>query len=60
MLLTQRQPFKGTRVFEIVDDVIYVSIKTIFRKEKLTIALSKLNPEPVINGHEMAFHDSLE
>ena len=59
MLLTQRQPFKGTRVFEIVDDVIYVSIKTIFRKEKLTIALSKLNPEPVINGHEMAFHDSL-
>jgi len=59
MFLTQKQLFKGTREFRIVGDVIHVNIKTLFRKEKLTVALSKLNPEPVINGDELTFHDSL-
>jgi len=59
MLLTQKQLFKGVRIFEIVDDVIHVNIKSLFRKEKLTVALATLNPEPVVDGEELVFQDGL-
>ncbi|MEJ2390628.1 MAG: hypothetical protein P8019_04425 [Gammaproteobacteria bacterium] len=59
MLLTQKQFFKGDRVFEIVDDVVCVNIKSLFSKERLTVALSTLNPEPVVNDGELAFCDGL-
>lgn len=58
MLLRQKQLFKGARVFEIVDDIIHVNIKSLFNKERITVALSNLNPEPVVNGDELTFYDS--
>lgn len=59
MLLKQKQRFKGSRAFEIFDDIIYVSIKKLFSKEKLTVSLSKLDPEPVVSGNELVFQDGL-
>jgi len=59
MLLTQKQLFKGVRIFEIVDDVIHVNIKSLFLKEMLTVALATLNPEPVVDGEELVFQDGL-
>ena len=55
MKLVQKRFLKGTREFEIVDDAVYVRIKSLFKEEKLTVDLSTLDPEPVINGSELAF-----
>jgi hypothetical protein len=56
MKLIQNQLFKGTREFEIVDDSVFVCIKSPFKQEKLTVDISTLNPEPVVNGSELEFH----
>ena len=54
--LIQKSLLKGTRVFEIVDDVVNVRIKTPFNKEEsLTVMLTVLNPEPVISKSVLAF-----
>jgi len=55
MKLVQKRFLKGTREFEIVDDAVFVRIKSLFKEEKLTVDLSMLDPEPVINGLELAF-----
>ncbi|MDX2507229.1 MAG: hypothetical protein QNL62_22520 [Gammaproteobacteria bacterium] len=55
MKLLQKRFLKGTREFEIIDDAIFVRIKSLFKEEKLTVDLSTLDPEPVINGSELAF-----
>ncbi|WP_410350768.1 hypothetical protein [Thiohalophilus sp.] len=49
MKLVQKHFLKGTREFEIVNDVIHVRMKTPFREEKITLGLAVLDPEPVIN-----------
>ena len=54
--LVQRQFLKGSREFEIMDDAVHARIKTPFREEKLTVGLSMLDPEPVINKSELEFH----
>ena len=56
MKLIQKQLFKNTREFEIIDDAVHVRKKGLLKEEKLTVGLSMLNPEPVINGPEMEFH----
>lgn len=60
MKLIQKHIFKGTREFEIVDDAIYMRIKSLLKEEKLTVGLSTLNPEPVINKAFMDFHDRVK
>lgn len=54
--LIQRQFLKGIREFEIVDDVINVRIKTLFNREKSTVSLTSLNPDPVVNKQYLEFH----
>ncbi len=56
MKLVQKRFLKGSREFEIADDAIFVRIKSLFKEEKLTVDLSILDPEPVINDSEMVFY----
>lgn len=56
MKLKQTQFLKGSREFEIVDDTLFVSIKSFFKEVKLTVDLSTLDPEPVIKGSELKFY----
>ncbi len=60
MKLVQKQFLKGSREFEIVDDVINVRIKTPMKEEKLTVDLSILNPDPVENGSFLDFHSRVK
>ncbi len=53
--LKQKHLLKGTREFEIVDDVVNVRIKTFKREESLTVMLTVLNPEPVITKSFLEF-----
>lgn len=54
--LIQKAFLKGTREFEIVEDTVFVRIKSLGKEEKLTVTLSTLDPEPVINGSELVFY----
>ena len=58
MKLVQKRFLKGTREFEIIDDAVFVRIKSLFKEEKLTVGLSTLDPEPVINGSELEFYSN--
>ena len=60
MKLVQKQLFKGTREFEIVDTLVNFRIKTTFKEEKLTVDLSMLNPEPVLNEPFLEFHSRVK
>ena len=60
MKLVQKQHFKGTREFEIVDTLVNFRIKTAFKEEKLTVDLSMLNPEPVLNEPFLEFHSRVK
>ena len=60
MKLVQKQLFKGTREFEIEDDVINFRLKTPFKEEKLTVDLSILNPEPEVNEPFLDFHSRVK
>mgnify|MGYP001550140873 CR=1 FL=1 len=54
--LLQKHIFKGTQEFEIVDDVVNVRMKPRLRKEEtLTVMLTVLNPEPLINKSLLEF-----
>lgn len=54
--LIQKQAFKGTREFEILDDSVNILIKSPFKKdETLTVMLAVLNPEPVISKSRLEF-----
>jgi hypothetical protein len=57
MKLVQKVFLKGSREFEIVDDAIFIRIKSLFKEEKITVDLSILDPEPVINGSEVVFYN---
>lgn len=60
MKLVQKHLLKGTREFEIAGDLIQVRIKTPFKEEKLTVVLSMLNPDPVVNGPYLEFHSRVK
>lgn len=57
MKLIQKSFLNCTREFELVDDVVNVRIKKLFKEEKLTVGLLILNPEPVINEPYLEFND---
>ena len=57
MKLVQKSFLKATREFEIIDeDTVYLRIKGLLKEEKVTVSLSMLNPEPVVNGSELEFY----
>ena len=60
MKLVQKQFLKGSREFELDDEVINFRIKTALKEEKLTVDLSILNPEPVVNGALLEFHSRVK
>jgi len=53
--IVQKHPELGTRDFELVDDAIEYRIKSPFADEELSVVLSVLNPEPVIDGQMLYF-----
>lgn len=53
--LVQKQLLRGTHEYEIVGEELHVRVKTPFQEEKLTIMLTVLNPEPVIDKSSLAF-----
>ena len=60
MKLVQKQFLKGRREFEIVDDSINVRIKALFKEEKISVMLTGLNPDPIINGPFLEFHSRVQ
>ena len=54
--LIQKQLFKGSQEFELVDDAVNVRIKTPFKEERFSVILSILDPEYIINGSKLEFH----
>jgi hypothetical protein len=54
--LTQNLFLKGTREFELEGDIVNVRIKRLFKEERLTVGLSTVNPEPVVNNTYLEFH----
>lgn len=53
--LIQKDPDRGTREFELVDDAIEYRISSPFGSEELSVVLSVLSPEPVVDGSMMYF-----
>jgi len=53
--IVQKHPDRGTREFELVDDAIEYRISSPFGDEELTVVLSVLSPEPVVDGSMMYF-----
>jgi hypothetical protein len=60
MKLVQKQFLKGSREFEITGDVVNLRIKTPLKQEKLTVMLSMLNPDPVVNKPFLEFHSRVK
>lgn len=60
MKLVQKQFLKGSREFELDDNIINFRIKTALKEEKLTVDLSILNPEPVVNKPFLEFHSRVK
>ena len=53
--IVQKHSTQGTREFELVDDSIEYRISNQFGDEELTVVLSVLAPEPVVDGSMMYF-----
>ncbi len=53
--IVQKDPDRGTREFELVDDAIEYRISSPFGDEALSVVLSVLSPEPVVDGSMMYF-----
>ena len=60
MKLVQKKFLQGVREFEIIDDVINVQIKSRLKEEKLTVVLSVVNPDPVVNGSMLEFFSRIK
>lgn len=60
MKLVQKQFLKGSREFEITDDVVNVRIKSRLKQKELTVDLSMINPEPVVNTPFLEFHSRVK
>ncbi len=60
MKLVQKHLLKGSREFEIADDVVNVRLKTPFKEEKMTVMLTILNPDPVVNKPFLEFHSRVK
>ena len=53
--IVQKHADRGTREFELVDDAIEYRISSPFGDEELSVVLSVLSPEPVVDGSMMYF-----
>jgi len=53
--IVQQHPERGTREFELIDDAIEYRISSPFGDEELSVVLSVLSPEPVVDGTMMYF-----
>ena len=53
--IVQKHADLGTRVFELVDDAIEYQYSSRFGDEELSVVLSVLSPEPVVDGPMMYF-----
>ena len=54
--IVQKHPIKGTREFELVDDMVDYRIKSpLGGAEELSVVLSVLDPEPVVDGSMLHF-----
>ena len=53
--IVQKHPDLGTREFELVDDTIEYRISSPVADEELSVVLSVLSPEPVVEGPMMYF-----
>ena len=53
--IVQKHPARGTREFELVDDAIEYRISSPLGDEELSVVLSVLSPEPVVDGSMMYF-----
>jgi hypothetical protein len=53
--IVQKHPDRGTREFELVGDAIEYRISSPFGDEELSVVLSVLSPEPVVDGPMMNF-----
>lgn len=53
--IVQEHPDRGNRAFELVDDAIEYQISSQFGDEELSVVLSVLAPEPVVDGSMMYF-----
>ncbi len=60
MKLVQKQFLKGTREFEIIDDVVNYRFKAPLKEEKLTIDLRMINPEPEVNQPFLEFNSRVK
>ncbi len=60
MKLVQKQFLKGSREFELADDVVNVQLKTLFKEEKSTVVLAILNPDPVVNKPFLEFNSRVK
>ena len=60
MKLVQKQFLKGTREFEIIDDVVNYRYRTPLKEEKLTVDLRMLNPEPEVNHPFLEFNSRVK
>jgi len=53
--IVQKHPDRGTREFELVGDAVEYRITSPFGNEELSVVLSVLAPEPVLDGSMMYF-----
>ena len=53
--IIQEHPERGSRQFELIDDAIEYRISSPLGEEELTVVLSVLSPEPVVDGSMMYF-----
>ena len=60
MKLVQKQLLKGIREIEILDGLVNFRIKTLLTEKKLTVELSMINPEPIVNGSFLEFHSRVK
>lgn len=56
MKLVQKHKIKGTREFEIMDDVVRVRIKSLWEDKEKTVPLETISPEPVVNKQMLEFY----
>jgi hypothetical protein len=60
MKLVQKQLLKGVREFEIVNSLVNSRIKTLLTEKQLTVELSMINPEPIVNAPFLEFHSRVK
>ncbi len=60
MKLIQKHLLKGTREFELRDDLIFMHIKTPFKEKHKDVDLAILNPEPEVKDGMLHFHSRVK